>query len=188
MAARGEIVRLLNNLASNDETKFKESSQTARYLIEKSTVRYRHPDQASKFYQEALGDEYSRLVLTDREIDALVDALLARLEEAPQLAAAAAAALAPSQRLSALPKLSQAVERWARIDGWATRQAIIAIEDIVTSTEPLGPELNEPVARYIDQAIRAMEFAANCAVETVDGARRAAEQARVSLSPHSRRS
>ena len=186
VAIRSGVNRLIRNLASEDEGVAKPATIVAKYLIEKSATTHARPQDAAKFYAEMLGDEYSQLTLTEDEIEALVGALVDLLGRSATTAAAAAFSLSSSRRLRALPKLAQAIRRWAPTDGWAARQAIIAIQDIVSTTAP-GQHLSPQDEQMIDEARQALDFAARAAVKGTSEARDAADQARKVLGDHLRR-
>lgn len=182
MAVRDEISRLARDVLSVDQNLAADSIMKARYLIEKSLVMHRRPDDANEFYRQMLGDEYASMQLTGAEVESLGSALLAVLDGPPVLAARAAFALAPSARLDALAKLASLVERLAAYDGPAARQGIIAIADIVEAVAETGRALSPDEERWVDEACAALRFAEQVGVEDAADIRSAAANARDSIS------
>ena len=106
--------------------------------IRSSEAHDRTPQIRQEYQELGLPEHLLGLVLTDREIDALVDALFGLLERGPPTVAGAAGALSRAGRLTAVPHVSEAVRRYAASD-WIAVPLIYALSQLLISADPGRP-------------------------------------------------
>jgi hypothetical protein len=187
MPVRESIQALAIDLASSVDNISHAASQRARYLIEKTMVTHARQLQSKTFYEEMLGQSDAEIVLTAEKVDVLTDALIGNLGRSAPHAAAAAFSLAPSRRLNALRPLARALFHWAPSNGWAARQAIIAIEDTILSTVAPGATLETAEDGMLAEVFDALTFATDHAELGVSRPRDAAIEAKAAIAAHLRR-
>ena len=186
MSVRHQISRVLEGLKSVHEHVRQDAALRAGYLLEKTNITYSDEPKSREMFAHYLGDNYVELVLTEEEIDATTGALLVALDDTLSVASTAAFALRNSNRISAVPKLAEVLRRWVLTDGWAARQSIIAIEDILTLRPPGEYEWTRDTESAVREAQKALEYAAHNATEDGSDARRAAKEARRNIARHLR--
>jgi hypothetical protein len=181
------IDEVLRGLSSGTETERREAAARAGFLLEKRAIRYRDQDSSREMFRDYLGEAYADVELTEAQVEAVTQALVGALRDVGDVAGTAAFGLRNTDGLAAVPALAEMLRRWAPVDGWTARQPIIALEDIITLKPPEEYRRTADEEAALKDALEAVRFAAEAAVEDDADTRNTARNALVHISRHLRR-